>query len=229
MKVTQRTIIINSESLTYTLTQKPIKNIYLRIKEGKVYVSAPKWVKLKEIDAFVLSKAEFIKDRINTVIPKSYETGEVHYFMGNPLVLTVKVAKKKHCYIEGNSLIVETRNSEDKTGIEKAINAFYKEECEKLYQSLLPTLLPLFPGIPCPIFRQRTMKSKWGVCNVITKTITLNTRLIKAPLPLFRYVFIHELCHLLVPNHSKDFHALIKSVLPNYKELKKQLNSLGYL
>ena len=36
-------------------------------------------------------------------------------------------------------------------------------------------------------------------------------------------VIVHELCHIIHPNHSKDFYKLVESYIPNYKQLDKYL------
>ena len=39
-----------------------------------------------------------------------------------------------------------------------------------------------------------------------------------------RNIIIHELCHLIVPDHSKNFHDLVSSLMPDWKDRKKLLN-----
>ena len=48
-----------------------------------------------------------------------------------------------------------------------------------------------------------------------------------APLHVIDYVVVHELCHLKVMNHSKDFWNLVESILPNYHESRKWLKVNG--
>ena len=69
------------------------------------------------------------------------------------------------------------------------------------------------------------MKTRWGVCNVKTKRVTLNLSLIKKEVKYLDYVIIHELSHLIHANHSKDFWNLVSLLEPNYKKLRKELNS----
>ena len=64
--------------------------------------------------------------------------------------------------------------------------------------------------------------SNWGSCSV-KKNINLNLNLMRLPAELQDYVMLHELCHLKYMNHGKEFHALLESVRPNHKELRRQL------
>ena len=64
--------------------------------------------------------------------------------------------------------------------------------------------------------------SNWGSCSV-KKNINLNLNLMRLPAELQDYVMLHELCHLKYMNHGKEFHALLESICPNHKELRRQL------
>ena len=69
----------------------------------------------------------------------------------------------------------------------------------------------------------RKMKKRWGSCQPQTKTITINSQLIEAPRFCIEYVMMHEFCHFIHPNHSKDFYTLLQVMMPDWKERKKML------
>jgi len=48
-----------------------------------------------------------------------------------------------------------------------------------------------------------------------------------APVEIIDYVIVHELCHLKVMNHSKDFWNWVASVLPDCHERRKWLKANG--
>lgn len=77
--------------------------------------------------------------------------------------------------------------------------------------------------IPYPKLKIRKMTSRWGVCNVKDKTVTLNFELIKRDIKYLDYVIVHELSHFIHPNHSKSFWFLVSKYIPNYKELRKEM------
>lgn len=71
----------------------------------------------------------------------------------------------------------------------------------------------------------RKMKSRWGSCNS-NKVITLNSELLKLKQELIDYVVVHELSHLVHMNHSKEFHDLVESFLPDSKIFRKELKQI---
>jgi len=77
--------------------------------------------------------------------------------------------------------------------------------------------------ISMPTLRIRNMVSRWGSCQKEKGTIALNRRLIEAPKNCIEYVVIHEFCHLVHPNHSKQFYALLQVMLPDWRESKDLL------
>lgn len=69
----------------------------------------------------------------------------------------------------------------------------------------------------------KKLESRWGYCNYQAKTIVLSTKLFKTSKACFDYVIIHELCHLIEPNHKPAFWKLVEHHCPNYKQAQKEL------
>jgi len=66
------------------------------------------------------------------------------------------------------------------------------------------------------------MKNKWSSCS--TKgNITLNSELTKLPKEVAEYAILHELLHLIIPNHGKTFKALLSAHMPNWEKLHNKL------
>jgi predicted metal-dependent hydrolase len=53
------------------------------------------------------------------------------------------------------------------------------------------------------------MASRWGSCTPATGDIRLSDRLARFPTWVLDYVIVHELAHLVVPDHSADFWKLV--------------------
>ena len=50
--------------------------------------------------------------------------------------------------------------------------------------------------------------------------------IIKLDIKYLDYVIVHELSHLIYPNHSKDFWNLVYKYCPNYKLYRKEMKNL---
>ena len=77
---------------------------------------------------------------------------------------------------------------------------------------------------PSGIYIQN-MPKRWGSCTHKGKII-LNPELIKAPKPCIEYVIIHELCHLIHHDHTKNFFDLQTKEMPDWQKWKTKLEIL---
>jgi predicted metal-dependent hydrolase len=72
----------------------------------------------------------------------------------------------------------------------------------------------------------RPMKQRWGSYSR-NGTISFNTELVKTPLDCIDYVIVHELCHIVHPNHDKGFYKLMGSIIPDWRVRKERLEMFG--
>lgn len=72
----------------------------------------------------------------------------------------------------------------------------------------------------------RGQHRKWGNCSQ-EKNISLNWRLIKAPLFVIDYLIVHELVHTEIMNHTGRFWTMLRSYYPDYKAAVKWLDRYG--
>ncbi|MGA8041181.1 MAG: M48 family metallopeptidase, partial [Terracidiphilus sp.] len=70
------------------------------------------------------------------------------------------------------------------------------------------------------------MKTKWGSCSRATHAIRLNTEMAKKPRECLEYIVVHEMVHLLEPNHGKGFIDCIERAMPLWRQYRKTLNQL---
>lgn len=69
---------------------------------------------------------------------------------------------------------------------------------------------------------------RWGSCTV-KNNLTFNWRLVKAPMSVIDYVVVHELAHLIEPNHTPRFWNIIKAQIANMDKPKQWLKEHGQL
>ena len=68
----------------------------------------------------------------------------------------------------------------------------------------------------------RNQKTRWGSCSE-KNNINLNINLARLTEDLMDYVILHELVHLEIKNHSKQFWSELDKYVGNAKELDKKL------
>lgn len=69
---------------------------------------------------------------------------------------------------------------------------------------------------------------RWGSCTP-RGNVNVNWRLIKAPMFVIDYVIVHELAHLLEPNHTPEFWNIVRSQAPKMMYAKEWLKENGGL
>jgi len=106
--------------------------------------------------------------------------------------------------------------------IEK-VNEYIKKNSIKIFEDRLGRLKILFNDLPEFKLKAKFMKTRWGVCNKSSMTVTLNTELIHKDVSLIDYVIIHELCHFKHMNHSNSFWMEVEKYYPYYKLARKRL------
>ncbi len=227
--------------IEYILTRKSVKNINLRIKpDGKIYVSASNLVPTDYIDDFIREKRDFIiraledyeeRQKDSITLPKKYVDDEIFKLLGQSLKLKVIEDKKesvlsddRYLYLrikEENKDNVEYKRVLINNWLEELIIKTFKEACDEAYQVFKKY------GVKYPNkISIRYMTSRWGSCRPKKRNITLNSRLIEAPIKSIEYVVFHEFAHFIHSNHSKDFYSLLEEVMPDWQVRNKEIKKL---
>jgi predicted metal-dependent hydrolase len=74
----------------------------------------------------------------------------------------------------------------------------------------------------------RKMKTRWGSCSSLGN-VNFNTYLKYLPEDLIKYVVHHEVCHLKVRKHNKDYWDLISLTYPDYQKYEGELAIYWFL
>lgn len=67
-------------------------------------------------------------------------------------------------------------------------------------------------------------RTRFGSCSG-KNSISFSFYLMRFPDEAIDYVVVHELCHIIHHNHSKEFYKEIEKILPDYKERKSILGN----
>ena len=229
------------------LIRKSIRNMYIRIKEpdGEVVVTAPLRARESDIERFVLEHGEWIENARQKALckptqePDRYLTGEAVMLWGEWYILDVDVtngasyvnlSEDKIIIGVSHRLMKEYDDSFDENyddvlseKCRKILYDYYKKELNEVAAHMMDERIGIVGRCPNSWYI-RDMKTKWGTCNTRDKRICLNLQLVKYPKHCLEYVITHELVHLYVPNHGRDFYAYMDKFYPDWKRVRKELN-----
>ena len=199
----------------------------------EVTVSCPMRALVADVEKFIAKNIDWIKQSQQKILQNAtslekyeYMTGEKFLYLGKEYTLMVKEGGSREVKEAGDYIFMTVYDLWDFEDKRALLDRWYKSQATKIFADrfsyLRFTHKDLF-GEPCKLNIKKTV-STWGTCNVYKKIITLNFRLIYAPLELIDSVILHELCHLHFIHHDKDFYGLLATLDPLYKEHSKALD-----
>jgi predicted metal-dependent hydrolase len=201
------------------------KKVSLRIdKDGRVVLTFP-W-KISEREALKL-----VRDNLQKIKASVQNFSEQFVYNGGDTLLYLGVPRK---IVFDSSVLVPFSYNMDKFVLNPryADNVYVlarrwlvKKAEEYLPKRLMELAQKL--GVRYKKVQVRDVRSRWGSCSS-KGTISLNWRLIMAPIDVIDYVLIHELAHIVHPNHSKYFWEYVATFCPDYKLHKSWLRKNGH-
>ena len=225
---------IELSGITIDIQKKNIKNMHLAVlpPDGKVRVSAPMHLSDESIAMFVRTKLGWIKKQQEKFAnqprqsEREYISGETLYVFGKQYFLRVMYSYKgSSLVLKGNEAILTVRKESTARQREAFVNEWYRDLLKERINVYLPKWEQI-TGLYCNSWQTKYMTTRWGTCNTNTRKIWLNLQLAKKPIECLEYVILHELAHLKVKNHGKDFIAILDTYMPYWRDTRKLLNEL---
>ena len=205
------------------ISPKALSISYLK----NVLIEKSSWI-IKTLDKFENLEEDFKE--------KQYTNGEVFYYLGEKYILTIVEDKntqnnKNYVYIRisEDKLIINTNNNE-KDFIKEELKKWYKIQSEKTVINRLEVLKKesaIMNNLSPSLIKIKEQKKRWGSCTS-NKIIYINSRISMAPIDVIDYILVHEFCHLVHMNHSKDFYNLVGEILPKFRENERWLKENSY-
>ncbi len=199
--------------------------------DSSVIITAPRncgQIKIKEKIVFrarwIIKQIDYFKQFEPRTPPKQFLNGETHLYLGRQYRLKLKTELRENVTLKRGYFIVSIRNTQDRVKIKELLYNWYYEKALEKFNELYDLCWKSFrqPMIEKPVLKIRKMKKRWGSLSK-KGMLTLNIELIKAPKECIEYVIIHELCHILHHNHSKEFYKLLEETMPDWNERKHKL------
>ncbi len=202
--------------------------------DGSVELTAPQASSLEAIRQKVHARRKWIRRQQQAFAQMNgnrqalrYCSGAAHRYLGRQYRLKVLLGATPSVKLLGGYIRVQTPNPKDENLVRKLLADWYLAHAMPIFERNLTHCLPRLEGklSKHPQLKLLRMQKRWGSCTS-SGNILLNPELIKAPSICIDYVIIHELCHLIHPNHGKNFQQLLRHLMPTWEQHKSRLEGL---
>ncbi|AMM25206.1 M48 family metallopeptidase [Variovorax sp. PAMC 28711] len=237
-----REAVLGNARVAYEFTRGKRRTIGFVVGAEGLSVRAPRWVNLRDVDAAVQEKADWIVRKLGETQQRharlesariDWKDGVRFPFLGEPVVVRLD-PRHGHSGVGGAVLETEAaEGGEQRTlrlavaqtaapeQIRDAAQAWLTRQARRLFIERLDHFAPQL-GVQWKKLALSNAATRWGSASS-DGSIRLNWRLIHFRLTVIDYVVAHELSHLRVMDHSARFWDTVETVVPDYNTLRKQL------
>ena len=219
-------------------SQRRRKTVQITMDGRRVLVAAPVDAPVARLEAIIHKRSPWIlrqaPDSLIAHPRKRFVSGETLPYLGRNVRLVVETAdvpapeaRFDHWSfrIAAPAHLEETKRYEE---IIRVVVQWYRKRASRR----LPHTVELWrkrmglTGSPEVLIRDQ--RQRWGSC-APDGTLRFNWRVIMLTPALIDYVVIHELSHLRVNDHSRDFWGLISKTMPDAQFRRRRLREAGKL
>lgn len=198
-------------------------------RDRSLLVRAPRNMPAEQIQQLVDEKKLWIYEKIRhpqkyppTPVKKEFTTGETILYLGRNYRLEITDDTTDGIQFDSRFYI----SRRQKSHAAELFQAWYMERArEKLLRRIRHFAETM--GVKYKRLLISDLKYRWASCTP-KNNLNFNWRIIKAPMNVVDYLIVHELAHLLEPNHTAKFWNIIAVQVPEYEKPKKWLKDFGY-
>jgi len=232
--MTTETSHIQVGGVSVEVVRKTIKNLHLGVypPNGRIRVAVPFRMSDDAIRLAVIGKLGWIKRHRKKFEGQPRQSkremvnGESHYFMGRRYRLNVtEHTGNPRVTVNGTHMDVCVKPGSTVAQRERVLLEWYRRQL----RTMIPPLLSKWEaalGVHTSRWGIKKMRTRWGTCNVRSRSIWINLELAKKPVECLESIIVHELAHLIERNHGPKFMAIMDKNLPHWKQQRAMLNQL---
>ena len=242
-----RQTLLDEVAVAYQFKRGKRRTIGFSVSADGLTVSAPKWVPLYEVDKAVLEKSDWITTKLQETRARherlesariEWKDGATLPFLGEQVIV---VLDPRHAFggvgaelkssvdtlpgVTHLTLHVGLPQTATADQIKDAVQAWLMRQAKRIFTERLNHFAPTL-NVQWRKLSLSSAGTRWGSASA-DGSIRLNWRLIHFKQSVIDYVVVHELSHLRVMDHSPRFWDTVREVVPNYAQLRSQLNDEG--
>jgi predicted metal-dependent hydrolase len=231
-----RQIRLGGQAIGYRLRRGRRRTIGFQIDDSGLTVSAPRWVRLAEIEAAIVEKERWIRAKLvewrewraKRRLPEvRFADGGSLPYLGRPLVLRLRAdAAGTRLLDDGATRVLQVALPPEaaEAQVKDAVYAWLQSEAKRVLGERIALLAARIDVKPSA-WSLSSARSQWGSCTHDGR-IRLNWRLVHFALPVIDYVVAHELAHLKEMNHSPRFWSAVAQLLPGFEAARDEIKGI---
>lgn len=206
-------------------------------RNGSLVAHLPKDADIADASQLIQRKLVWVHQKLATYKDSTQESifrrpefidGEGFYFLGKHYRLKlVDVVEKDPptptIQLVGDRLLL--RREQAAAG-EKRLADFYTRAAHPYLNDSVERWKRVLGVEPARYVQVMDLGFRWASCSR-NGILNFHWRIMQLPPRIIDYVVVHELAHLLVPDHSPAFWAEVARVLPNYQREREWLRAKG--
>jgi predicted metal-dependent hydrolase len=234
-----REALLGNARVAYEFTRAQRRTIGFVVGAEGLSVRAPRWVALRDVDAALQEKADWIVRKLGDARERQqrldstrieWRDGASFQFLGEPVTVQLD---PKHAFVgsgaildagpdgQGRVLRLSLSQNANGTQVRDAAQAWLMRQARRIFVERLDHFAPRL-GVAWRKLSLTNAATRWGSASA-DGAIRLHWRLVHFRMPVIDYVVAHELAHLRVMDHSPRFWETVESVVPDYPELRQAL------
>jgi len=236
-----REVMLGNARVAYEFTRAQRRTIGFVVGVEGLSVRAPRWVALRDVDAALKEKGEWIVRKLDESRERQqrldstridWRDGATFDFLGEPVTVRLDPS---HAFAGSGGAILDVAGdpgsgrvlrlalagNASAAQVRDAAQAWLMRQARRIFTERLDHFAPRL-GVRWNKLSLSNAATRWGSASA-DGGIRLHWRLVHFRMPVIDYVVAHELSHLRVMDHSPRFWETVESVVPDYGALRRQL------
>ena len=220
------------KDIEYSLVRSRRKtaSIYIE-RDGQVSILVPDKLTDRQVEALLESKRKWIykslaewQDLNARRVHRDYVNGEGFLYLGRSYRLKLVSDLAEPLMLKDGYFCLRTNNG-SLPDADAAFKAFYRAKGDVRIPPRVAYYQAKMDVEPKAV-KLLDLKHRWASCSP-GGNLNFHWKCMMAPLTILDYIVVHELAHLVYPNHTKAFWNEVDKVMPDFQERKEWLRVNG--
>ena len=221
-------MIVSGIDITIKRSKRKTVSIFIE-RDGSVSARVPETLKDDEIKEVIQTKEYQIHKQLaewtqlnERKVEREYVNGQSFLYLGRNYRLKLVDEKMGELKLKNGYFLIGKQ--EQHKARELFVDFYKKKLNEKIW--LIVDRYKAQLGVQPNEVKIMELKTRWASCTP-KGNVNFHWKCAMAPIDVLHYIVVHELAHLIHPNHTKAFWNEVDKIMPNYEKQMQWLKMNG--